>query len=310
MTETRKPGLFGRLATRLASSTAGLRGQLSGLAAYGPIDEGFWEALEETLVGADLGPEAALSLAADLRREAERLQMKHSREAISGLRTMLLNRMEWRPRELAPPGGTTVYLMVGVNGTGKTTSAAKLAARFVADGQRVVLGAADTFRAGAIEQLRLWSERIGADFVGSEPGADPASVAFSSVEAGVARGAGAVIIDTAGRLHTQANLMEELKKVERSVAKALADAPHESLLVLDGAIGQNSLQQARVFNDALRLTGLVMTKLDGSSKGGVILGLEEQLGVPVKLVGVGETAHDLQDFDPHAYVESLFEGPS
>jgi fused signal recognition particle receptor len=306
MTETRKPGLFGRLAARLATSTAGLRGQLSGLAAYGPIDDGFWDAVEETLVTADLGPEVALRLAADLRREAERLQMKHSREAIAGLRTMVLNRMEWRPRELVAPGNPSVYLVVGVNGTGKTTSAAKLGARFRADGHRVVLGAADTFRAGAIEQLRLWSERIGADFVGSEPGADPASVAYSSVEAGVARGAGAVIIDTAGRLHTQANLMEELKKVERSVAKALPGAPHESLLVLDAAIGQNSLQQARVFNDALRLSGLVMTKLDGSSKGGVILGLEEQLGVPVKLVGVGESADDLQDFDPRAYAEALF----
>ncbi|MFY9614326.1 MAG: signal recognition particle-docking protein FtsY [Candidatus Dormiibacterota bacterium] len=310
MTETRKAGIVGRLAARLASSTAGLRGQLSGLAAYGPIDEGFWEALEATLLSADLGPEVALRLAEDLRREAERLQMKHSKEAIAGLRTMLLNRMEWRPRELTPPSGPSVYLVVGVNGTGKTTSAAKLAARFIVGGQRVVLGAADTFRAGAIEQLRLWSERIGADFVGSEPGADPASVAFSSVEAGVARGAGAVVIDTAGRLHTQANLMEELKKVERSVAKALEGAPHESLLVLDAAIGQNSIQQARVFNDALKLTGLVLTKLDGSSKGGVILGLEEQLGVPVKLVGVGEKAEDLQDFDPRTYVDSLFDAPN
>jgi fused signal recognition particle receptor len=143
--------------------------------------------------------------------------------------------------------------------------------------------------------------------VGGEPGADPASVAFSSVESGRARGAGAVIIDTAGRLHTQANLMEELKKVERSVGKALEGAPHETLLVLDAAIGQNSIAQALVFNDALRLTGLVMAKLDGSSKGGVILGLEEQLGVPVKLVGVGEKADDLQDFEPRAYIESLFE---
>ena len=188
MTETRRPGIFGRLASRLASTTAGLRGQLSGLAAYGPIDERFWDALEETLLTADLGPEVALRLTADLRREAERLQMKHSSQAIFGLRAMLLNRMEWRPRELAAPGLPTVYLVVGVNGTGKTTSAAKLAHRFVTGGHRVVLGAADTFRAGATEQLRLWSERIGADFVGSEPGADPASVAFSSVEAGVARG--------------------------------------------------------------------------------------------------------------------------
>jgi fused signal recognition particle receptor len=322
MMETQKPGVLGRLAARLASSTVAFRGRLSGLAAYGPIDDAFWELLEQTLITADLGPDVGLKLAADLRVEADRLQIRHSKDAIAGLRTMLLNRMEWRSRELAlpgspapgaaapggaSPGNPVVYLLVGVNGTGKTTTAAKLGARFAAEGSKVVLGAADTFRAGAIEQLRLWSDRIGADFVGGEPGADPASVAFSSVESGRARGAGAVIIDTAGRLHTQANLMEELKKVERSVGKALEGAPHETLLVLDAAIGQNSIAQALVFNDALRLTGLVMAKLDGSSKGGVILGLEEQLGVPVKLVGVGEKADDLQDFEPRAYIESLFE---
>ncbi|MEA2646359.1 MAG: fused signal recognition particle receptor [Chloroflexota bacterium] len=307
MTETRRPGIFGRLAARIASSTAGLRGQLSGLAAYGPIDEGFWDQVEETLLGADLGPEVALRLAADLRLEAERLAMKHSRDAVAGLRTMILNRMEWRPRALVPPGGPAVYLVVGVNGTGKTTTAAKLAARFAGDGHRVVLGAADTFRAGAIEQLRLWSTRVGADLVAGEPGADPGAVAFNAVEAGRGRGASVVVIDTAGRLHTQSNLMEELKKVERTCGKAMEGAPHETLLVLDAAIGQNSIQQARVFNEALKLTGLVMTKLDGSSKGGVILGLEEQLGVAVKLVGVGEQVDDLQDFDPAAYVDALFE---
>lgn len=306
--EPARAGVLGRLAARLAGSTAGLRGRLTGLAAYGPIDDGFWEQVEETLMTADLGPDVGLRLAADLRQEAARLQMRHSKDAIAGLRAMILNRMDWRPRGLAPVADPVVYLVVGVNGTGKTTTAAKLAARFVGGGSRVVLGAADTFRAGAIEQLRLWAGRVGAEFVGSEPGADPASVAYSSVEAGRARGAGAVIIDTAGRLHTQSNLMEELKKVERSVAKALPGAPHESLLVLDAALGQNSLQQARVFGDALGITGLVLAKLDGSAKGGVVLGLEEELGVPVKLVGVGEKADDLKDFDPRAYVDALFEG--
>jgi fused signal recognition particle receptor len=296
-----------RLAGRFAASTAALRGNLSGLAAYGDIDAGFWEALEETLLTADLGPEVGLRLAADLRREAERLRLAHSKQAVDGLRGMLRNRMDWRPRELRRGGPPSVYLLVGVNGTGKTTTAAKLAARFKAEGGRVVLGAADTFRAGAIQQLRLWSERIGCEIVASEPGADPASVAFSAVEAGVARGASAVVIDSAGRLHTQANLMEELRKVDRSIAKALPGAPHETMLVLDAAIGQNSIQQARVFHEALQLTGLVMTKLDGSARGGVILGLEEQLGVPVKLVGSGEAVEDLAAFDPAAYVDSLFE---
>jgi fused signal recognition particle receptor len=304
--ETRKRGLFGRLAARLSGSTAGLRRELTGLAAYGPIDEGFWEAVEETLMTADLGTEVGLRLSDDLRAEAQRLGMKDGAAAVQGLRAMLINRMNWRSRVLHSGAQPEVCLVIGVNGTGKTTTAAKLAARLQRDGGRVVLGAADTFRAGAIEQLRLWADRIGADFVASEPGADPASVAYSAVEAGRARGASAVIIDTAGRLHTQANLMEELRKVERSTAKAMEGAPHETLLVLDAAIGQNSIQQAKVFNESLRVTGAVMTKLDGSGRGGVILGLEEQLGIPVKLVGTGEGIEDLETFDPGDYVDSLF----
>ncbi len=307
MTETRKPGLFGRLRERIASSTAGLRQGLTGLAAYGAIDEEFWNLVEETLMSADLGPEIGLRLSADIRAEAERLKMRDSRQVVAGLRSLLLNRMEWRPRGLAATGDPLVYLVVGVNGTGKTTTVAKIAARLQGQGRTVLLGASDTFRAGAIEQLRLWADRLGCDLVSSEPGSDPASVAFAAVEAGRARGAGAVVIDTAGRLHTQPNLMEELKKIERTIGKAMPDAPHETLLVLDAAIGQNSIQQAHVFGQTLRLTGLVVAKLDGSARGGVILGLEEQFGVPVKLVGTGEQATDLELFDPLAYVDSLFE---
>jgi fused signal recognition particle receptor len=307
MTETRKPGLFGRLRERIASSTAGLRQGLTGLAAYGAIDEEFWNLVEETLMSADLGPEIGLRLSADIRAEAERLKMRDSRQVVAGLRSLLLNRMEWRPRGLAATGDPLVYLVVGVNGTGKTTTVAKIAARLQGQGRTVLLGASDTFRAGAIQQLRLWADRLGCDLVSSEPGSDPASVAFAAVEAGRARGAGAVVIDTAGRLHTQPNLMEELKKIERTIGKAMPGAPHETLLVLDAAIGQNSIRQARVFDQTLRLTGLVVTKLDGSARGGVILGLEEQFGVPVKLVGTGEQATDLELFDPLAYVDSLFE---
>ena len=307
MTETRKPGLFGRLRERIASSTAGLRQGLTGLAAYGAIDEEFWNLVEETLMSADLGPEIGLRLSADIRAEAERLKMRDSRQVVAGLRSLLLNRMEWRPRGLAATGDPLVYLVVGVNGTGKTTTVAKIAARLQGQGRTVLLGASDTFRAGAIEQLRLWADRLGCDLVSSEPGSDPASVAFAAVEAGRARGAGAVVIDTAGRLHTQPNLMEELKKIERTIGKAMPDAPHETLLVLDAAIGQNSIQQAHLFGQTLRLTGLVVAKLDGSARGGVILGLEEQFGVPVKLVGTGEQATDLELFDPLAYVDSLFE---
>jgi len=307
MTETKRPGLFGRLRERIASSTAGLRQGLTGLAAYGAIDEEFWNLVEETLMSADLGPEIGLRLSADIRAEAERLKMRDSRQVVAGLRSLLVNRMEWRPRGLAATGNPLVYLVVGVNGAGKTTTVAKIAARLQGQGRTVLLGASDTFRAGAIEQLRLWADRLGCDLVSSEPGSDPASVAFAAVEAGRARGAGAVVIDTAGRLHTQPNLMEELKKIERTIGKAMPDAPHETLLVLDAAIGQNSIQQAHVFGQTLRLTGLVVAKLDGSARGGVILGLEEQFGVPVKLVGTGEQATDLELFDPLAYVDSLFE---
>jgi fused signal recognition particle receptor len=307
VTETRKPGLFGRLREKIASSTAGFREGLTGLAAYGAIDEGFWDLVEERLMGADLGPEVGLRLSTDIRAEAERLKMRDARQVVAGLRTMLLNRMEWRPRRLADTGDPLVYLIVGVNGTGKTTTVAKVAAMLQGQGHTVLLGASDTFRAGAIEQLRLWAGRLDCDFVSSPAGSDPASVAFAAVEAGRARGVGAVVIDTAGRLHTQSNLMEELKKIERTVGKAMPGAPHETLLVLDAAIGQNSIQQARAFHQALGLTGLVVTKLDGSSRGGVILGLEEQFGVPVKLVGTGEQAGDLELFDPRAYVDSLFE---
>ena len=307
MTETKRPGLFGRLRERIASSTAGLRQGLTGLAAYGAIDEEFWNLVEETLMSADLGPEIGLRLSADIRAEAERLKMRDSRQVVAGLRSLLVNRMEWRPRGLAATGNPLVYLVVGVNGTGKTTTVAKIAARLQGQGRTVLLGASDTFRAGAIEQLRLWADRLGCDLVSSEPGSDPASVAFAAVEAGRARGAGAVVIDTAGRLHTQPNLMEELKKIERTIGKAMPGAPHETLLVLDAAIGQNSIRQAHVFDQTLRLTGLVVAKLDGSARGGVILGLEEQFGVPVKLVGTGEQATDLELFDPLAYVDSLFE---
>jgi fused signal recognition particle receptor len=309
MSETHRSGLFGRLRARLASSTAGFRRGLTGLAAYGEVDDGFWELLEETLMSVDLGPDVGLRVSADVRTEAERLKMRKSEDVVAGLRTLLLSRMEWRPRSLVETESPVVYLVVGVNGTGKTTSVAKIAARLQGQGRKVLLGASDTFRAGATQQLRLWADRLGCDLVSGEPGSDPASVAFAAVEAGRARGMDAVIIDTAGRLHTQPNLMEELRKIERTAGKALPGAPHETLLVLDAAIGQNSIQQARVFHEALPLTGLVMTKLDGSSRGGVIFGIEEQLGVPVKLIGTGEQASDLEPFDPRAYVDSLFEDP-
>jgi len=308
--------VLSRLRDHLRSSTARLRGNLSGLAAYGTVDSAFWEALEETLIAADLGPGVGLTLAGDMRAEANRLHLAHSSQVMEGLRQMVLARMEWRPRALNDAAVPAVMLVVGVNGTGKTTTVAKLAARYMRGAgppqpprrSTVVLGAADTFRAAAIEQLTVWAERVGCDIVTANPGADSASVAFASVAAGLARKARAVIIDTAGRLHTNSDLMAELGKVGRSVSKAMDGAPHEVLLVLDAVIGQNSLRQADAFHEGANLTGVVMAKLDGSAKGGVILAIEEQLGVPIKLVGTGEGLDDLELFDARAFADALFTG--
>ena len=197
--------------------------------------------------------------------------------------------------------------MLGVNGAGKTTFIGKLASRLQNSGKRVLVAAGDTFRAGAIEQLRVWSQRSGADFVGASPGSDPAAVAFSAIDAGVTRGVDVVIIDTAGRLHTSDSLMDELRKVVRVITKRFPGAPHEALLVLDGTIGQNAVQQAKTFAAAVPLTGLVVTKLDGTAKGGVVVAVHEALDIPVKFIGTGEAADDLHDFDATEFAEALFE---
>jgi fused signal recognition particle receptor len=307
MSDSPKPGLFGRLRERIVSSTAGFRQDLTGLAAYGNVDEAFWELLEETLMTADLGPEVGLRLSADIRTEAERLRLRRSQDVVVALRTLLLKRMEWRPRDLAESGDPVVYLVVGVNGTGKTTTVAKLAARFQGQGRKALLGASDTFRAGAVEQLRLWADRLGTDFVSSQPGSDPASVAFAAVEAGIARGAGVVIIDTAGRLHTQQHLMDELRKVRKVIAKQIPDAPHETLLSIDATTGQNGLRQALLFREAVDIDGIVLTKLDGTAKGGIALAIAQELGVPVKLIGIGEGLEDLRPFDPDDFARALLE---
>jgi fused signal recognition particle receptor len=196
-------------------------------------------------------------------------------------------------------------MVVGVNGSGKTTTIGKLSARYISKGNKVLLAAADTFRAAAVEQLSIWAERTGVDIITTEYGADPAAVAFDAVSAGLSRGVDVIIIDTAGRLHTQKNLMEELKKVKRVISKKLPEAPHEVLLVLDATVGQNGLSQAKVFHEALGVTGIVLAKLDGTAKGGIAVAISSELGVPVKLVGVGEGIDDLIDFDPDEFVSAL-----
>ena len=296
--EEERTGFFSRLRDSLAKSRRALTEQLAA-AAFDVADEEAWELLEEALLRADVGVPAT----------AEIVQRLEARGEIASLEEALadeLERLFGDPPTLAVnEGPPSVILVVGVNGTGKTTTIGKLASKLAQHGRSVVLGAADTFRAAAEEQLEIWAERAGADFVGAGRGADPAAVAYDSVEAGRARGKDVVIVDTAGRLHTQSNLMEELAKVRRVIAGRIDGAPHETLLVVDATTGQNGLQQARLFGEASGVTGVALTKLDGSAKGGVAVAIAHELGLPVKLVGVGEGLDDLRPFDAHDFARAL-----
>ena len=291
-------GWFRRLRDSLSSSRQALVGELR----FDPADDEAWERIEEALVGADVGVPATVEI---VRRLEERGPATQD-ELVAALEDVVADLAEPAgPARLALDGTPSVILVVGVNGTGKTTTIGKLASRLRESGRSVVLGAADTFRAAAEEQLEIWADRAGADFVGSSRGADPAAVAFDAVAAAEARGRDVVIVDTAGRLHTQQNLMEELGKVRRVIARRLEGAPHEVLLVVDATTGQNGLQQARLFGGAVDVTGVVLTKLDGSAKGGVVLAIAHELGLPVKLVGVGESLDDLQPFDARDFARAL-----
>lgn len=281
-----------------------------GVILRGGVKEGSLEELEEVLLAADFGVPTTLQLVDKIGGYAQQGFIRTEREFQDALRRLVeaeLREGNSDPALLGPASGPAVILVVGVNGAGKTTFIGKLAARLAKQRKRVLVGAADTFRAGAIDQLRVWAERTGADFVGSKAGTDPAAVAFDAVDAGVTRGADVIIIDTAGRLHTSGGLMEEMKKVHRVVAKRLPGAPHETLLVLDGTIGQNAVQQAKQFSEAVPVTGLVVTKLDSTAKGGVVVAVHEALDLPIKFVGVGEAAGDLEAFDPEAFARELVE---
>jgi fused signal recognition particle receptor len=278
-----------------------LRGYLGG--ADGPA----WDEVEETLIAGDVG--AALSI--DLVDRARKRRHPDGPEAAirDELAALLVERdLDWSPPP-APAGGPAVVLVVGVNGTGKTTTIGKLAARYMAEGRTIILAAADTFRAAAIDQLRIWAERAEVPVVAHAPGADPGAVVYDALDAAVARRADMVIADTAGRLHTKVNLMDELTKVRRIVDKRLPGAAPETLFVLDATTGQNGLAQAKAFHEAVGLTGIVLTKLDSTSKGGIVFAIEDALEVPVRFVGVGEGINDLLPFDPTAFVEALFAEP-
>jgi fused signal recognition particle receptor len=270
--------------------------------------EGSLEELEVLLLEGDFGVPVTLRLVAEVERLAKLGKVRTADEFRLALRDAIaaaLRAGRSDPTLHLPAPGPAVVLVVGVNGAGKTTFIGKLAHRLRREGKSVLVGAGDTFRAGAVDQLRVWAERAGADFVGAKPGQDPAAVAFDAVDAAVARGIDVAIVDTAGRLHTSDALMDELRKVARVVPKRLPGAPHETLLVLDGTIGQNAVQQAKQFAAAVPLTGLVVTKLDGTAKGGVVVAAHEAVDVPVKFVGTGEGAGDLAPFDAAAYAASL-----
>jgi len=272
------------------------------------VDDTFLEELRGALVRTDMGPAAAEAIVADV-KERLRARVVDPDVVIDSIRRQLLERLQATAGGLAMAAtGPTVILVTGVNGSGKTTSIAKLANRFVQAGSRVVLGAGDTFRAAAVEQLTMWAGRIGAEIVRGEPGSDPASVAHRAVARALEGGFDVCIIDTAGRLQTQANLMQELAKIRRVIAKQVPEAPHEVLLVIDATAGQNALSQAQGFREAAGCTGIVLAKLDGSARGGVIVPVAGQFGLPVKFVGLGEAASDLEPFDPERFVTALLEG--
>jgi fused signal recognition particle receptor len=296
-TPDEQSGFMSRLRDSLGKSRRALTEQIAA-AAFDPGDDEAWERLEEALIAADVGVPTT----------AELVQRLEAREVAGELGAALSDEaaeLLGGPPRLDLSAEPTVILVVGVNGTGKTTTIGKLAQKLREHDHSVLLAAADTFRAAAEEQLEIWAGRAGADFVGSERGGDPAAVAYDAIEAATARGRDVVIIDTAGRLHTQTNLMEELAKVRRVIERRLPGAPHETLLVVDATTGQNGVQQARLFGESVEVTGVALTKLDGSAKGGVALPIAHELGLPVKLVGVGEGLDDLRPFDARDYADAL-----
>jgi len=274
----------------------------------GGVTAGSLERLEELLLDADFGVPVSVRLVGEVEAAAKLGYVRTQDEFLDALRKGVETSLSAGTSDPALALGAvpTVILVVGVNGAGKTTFIAKLASRLRKQGKQVVVAAGDTYRAGAIDQLRVWADRVGAQFVGSAPGSDPAAVAYNAIDSAVARRADVVIVDTAGRLHTQDDLMTELQKVARVIAKRLPGAPHETLLVLDGTIGQNAVAQARSFSASVPLTGVVITKLDGTAKGGIVLAVHEALDVPIKFVGVGEKADDLVPFDAAQYARDLF----
>ena len=306
--EERRRGFFRRLRENLAKSRQALGAELQATV-FDTLDDEAWERLEETLIYADVGASTTARIVERLETEATAGDLQGG-EALTGrLRELLAEAARTGEDTIDVRPAPTVILMVGVNGTGKTTTIGKIAWHLRKElGKSVLLAAGDTFRAAAVEQLVEWARRADCDIVRAAPGSDPGAVAYDAIEAARARGHDVVIVDTAGRLHTQDHLMEELRKVRRVIAKLLPDAPHETLLTIDATTGQNGLRQAMLFREAVDVTGIVLTKLDGTAKGGIALAIAQELGVPVKLIGIGEALEDLRPFDPDDFARALLEG--
>lgn len=301
-------GFFSKLKEGLTRTREGFVAKIESLVTgANKIDDELFDELEELLIQADVGVNTAVEIVEDLRRTVRERKIEDASELKGVLKELIAGIMGDSKPGLKLKNRPAVIIVVGVNGVGKTTSIGKLAYNFKQDGKRVLLAAADTFRAAAIDQIEIWGERSGCDVIKHKEGADPAAVVFDAIQAARARNIDIIIVDTAGRLHTKTNLMEELKKVLRVISREVPDAPDEVLLVLDAATGQNAISQAKIFAQATGITGIVLTKLDGTAKGGVVIGIKSELEIPVKFVGIGEKVEDLREFDPKEFVEALFD---
>ncbi len=298
-------GVLRSLSDGLAKTRKSLAEKIGTLILGEKIDEAFLDELEEALIASDVGVETASFVLKDLKDRFKRQELSSPGQVKDRLKQILFEILSGKSTQLSISASPAAILVVGVNGTGKTTSIGKLAYRLHAEGKKVMLAAGDTFRAAASEQLSIWGERTGIPVIKHREGADPSAVVFDAVTAAKARAMDVLIVDTAGRLHTKSNLMEELKKVKRILSRELPGAPHETLLVLDGSTGQNALVQAKMFNEAVGVSGIVLTKLDGTSKGGIVFAINKELAIPVKFVGIGEAIEDLRSFDPKEFVDAL-----
>ncbi|MGH7902347.1 MAG: signal recognition particle-docking protein FtsY [Thermodesulfobacteriota bacterium] len=302
-----KERLFSRLRSGLSMTQVGLLGKLDSILSRKEVDSDLWDDFEEALITADIGVGTTMKLRQEIEGKMTKKSLRDPRVIREALKEESLNILKKAEgSQINIDAKPFVVIIAGVNGVGKTTTIGKISYKLNKEGRKVMIAAADTFRAAAVEQLEIWAKRVGTDFIKGKAGADPSAVVFDAIKASLARGTDVLIIDTAGRLHTKTNLMEELKKIRRVIGRELNGAPHETLLVLDATTGQNAIQQAKIFKEAIDITGIILTKLDGTAKGGVIMAIADELNTPVKFIGIGESLEDLREFNAEEFVEALF----